>query len=128
MKKYYLLVFTTLLMWINVLAQPLVEDFFRSLNETNLEIAPKYFDKFVNITIDNNQSTYSKSQAEMVFKNFMSKKSAKSFQIKHKGNSNSDNSIFAIGELVTEKGGTYKVYFFLKQKSNQVLIQDLKLE
>jgi hypothetical protein len=129
MKRYLALLITSILLWGgSVIAQPQLEDVMQALNSGDLENMVKYFDNVVDITLNNDQSTYSKTQAEMVIRNFLAKNSAKSFQVKYKGNVSSDSSYFIIGELKNNAHGTYKVYFFFKQKGKFHFIQKIKFE
>lgn len=87
----------------------------------------KYFDRVVDVTINSDQSTYSRSQAEMVVKSFFSKNQAHSFFVRHKGVAASDNSVFVIGELKTANG-PYRVYIFFKQRDKNYWLQQIKFE
>jgi hypothetical protein len=127
MKKYLALIFAAVFVFGSVFAQPQVDDVSNSLNRGEVANVIKYFDKVVDITINNEQSTYSKSQAEMVVKSFFSKNPAKSFLVRHKGTAASDNSVFLIGELKTANG-PYRVYIFFKQKERNYLLQQIKFE
>jgi hypothetical protein len=91
----------------------------------------KYFDNVVDITLNDDQSTYSKTQAEMVIRKFLSKNSAKSFQVtftSYRGDVSNYNSFVVIGELKNNTRGNYKVYFFFKQKGKVHFIQKIKFE
>lgn len=127
MKKYLALIFAAIFVFGSVFAQPQVDDVSNSLNKGEVDNVVKYFDKIVDITINNEQSTYSRSQAEMVMKNFFSKNPAKSFSVRHKGTAASDNSVFLIGELRTSNG-EFRVYLFFKQKDRNYLLQQIKFE
>lgn len=127
MKKYLALIFTVLLMLGHVFAQPQIDDVQQGLKAGAVDNIIKYFDKVVDITIDDDQSTYSKSQAERVLKSFFSKVNIKSFLVKHKGSAASDNSLFVIGNLTTAHG-MYTVFIFFKQKDNNYLIQQIRFE
>ncbi len=58
-----------------------LEDVVNNIRSGNLPAITKYFDKTVAISINNNQSTYSGAQAEMVLKDFYSKNPVKDFVI-----------------------------------------------
>jgi hypothetical protein len=74
MKKYLALLITSIFMWVGtVIAQPQVDDVIQALNSGDLGNMVKYFDNVVDITLNNDQSTYSKTQAEMVIKSFLTK-------------------------------------------------------
>lgn len=127
MRKYLALFLAAIFVYGSVLAQPQVDDVYKMLNAGEIANVVKYFDKVVDITINDDQSTYSKSQAEMVLRSFISKNPVLGFLIKHKGNAASDNSTFLIGELRTTRG-TYKVYLGFRQKDKNFLLQQIKFE
>jgi len=87
----------------------------------------KFMDNVVDITMNNNQSTYSKTQAEMVLRDFFNKNAPKGFNIEHTGNSADQTSFYSIGYLVTN-GGKYRIYIFLKLKDSSYVLQELKFE
>lgn len=128
MKRYLALLIASVCFWGSVVAQPQIEDVTKALNGGDLQNMVKYFDNVIDITLNNDQSTYSKSQAEMVIRNFLTRNSAKSFQVKYKGNASGDNSFFIIGELRSNAHSIYKVYFFFKQKGKLFLLQKIKFE
>ena len=82
----------------------------------------KYFDSRVDISLPGKSDNYSKSQAEMILKDFFNNNEVKSFQVKHKGEQN--GSQFCIGLLQTSTGN-YRTKFFMKQKGDQQVVQEL---
>ncbi|MGB1248526.1 MAG: DUF4783 domain-containing protein [Chitinophagales bacterium] len=65
----------------------------------------------VDVIALNTDGSYSKSQAEMVLKNFFSNNTPQSYTSVHNGDSGSGS--FQIGELITSSG-TYRTYIFVK--------------
>jgi hypothetical protein len=126
MKKYLALLIASIFMWGAVIAQPQVDDVIQALNGGDLGNMVKYFDNVVDITLNNDQSTYSKTQAEMVIRKFLAKNSAKSFHVKLQGDQR--DAFYIIGELKNNAHGTYTVYFFFKQKGKLRVIQKIKFE
>jgi Asp-tRNA(Asn)/Glu-tRNA(Gln) amidotransferase C subunit len=112
----------------HVTAQPKMDDVVNMLNTNNIENIVKYFDNVVDITLDNNQSTYSKSQAEMVIRNFFNKNDVSGFKIILNGNSSDDQAFYLIGDMKTNGHGQYKVYLFFKIKGKEHLLQEMKIE
>src|ERR1700748_208964 len=105
MKKYLTIFLTAMLILNNVTAQPKMDDVVSVLNGSSIENIVKFFDNVVDITLNNNQSTYSKSQAEMVIRNFFNKNAVTSFKIKYRGNSSDDQSFYLIGDMKTNGHG-----------------------
>lgn len=85
----------------------------------------KYFDNTVEITIGENEETYSKAQAEMVLKDFFTKNRPASFKLIHNGTS--QGLQYGIGILITDKG-SYRSTIFLKPKGTGNFIQEIRFE
>ena len=77
------------------------------------------------MSIAGSHSNYSRSQAEMILKDFFSKNQPKGFSIEQSGDNNS--SKFAIGKLTTSNGN-YRSYFVLKAKDGSFVIQEIRFE
>jgi hypothetical protein len=86
----------------------------------------RYFEGNVEIGLKDAQNSYSKSQAEVVLKNFFSTHSPKSFAIAHQGTS-PEGSKYFIGNLVTS-AGTYRTYVYAKQVGGVFQIQEIRFE
>ena len=106
--------------------------FFSSIDEVitamkagNATEIARFFDNTVEINTPDKSSSYSKSQAELVLKDFFSSHAVKSFTVIHKGEN--AGSQFCIGTLVT-KGGTYRTTIFMKQKGDKQLLQGITFE
>lgn len=85
-----------------------------------------YFNSSVELNIENNEGVYSKTQAEMVLKNFFGKHPCTGFKITHRAKSYGNNS-FAIGSYST-KAGEYRVTIYVKEISGKNLIHEMKFE
>ena len=118
---YILLTFSTLA----VKAQAL-EDVANSLRSGNVTTIAKYFDNTVAITVSNNQSIYSKAQAEMVLKDFFSKNQVKEFTVRQAGSSG-ESSKYAVGTLQTSNGN-FQIYLVMKQKEDSYLPRKIRFE
>lgn len=86
----------------------------------------RYFGNMVAINIAGKSDDYSKSQAEVILRDFFARNAVKSFELIHQGES-SGGSRFGIGNLVTSTGN-YRTYFFLKQNSGTYLLQEIRFE
>jgi hypothetical protein len=84
-----------------------------------------YFDYRVDISLPEKSDTYSKSQAEMVIRDFFSINGVRNFQIKQKGE-NAD-FVFCIGILQTDNGN-YRTSLFLKRKGDKHFLQELRFQ
>jgi hypothetical protein len=70
-------------------------------------------------------NSYSKSQAELVLKDFFSANTVKNFEVIHKGENS--GSQYCIGTLVT-KSGSYRTTIFMKQKGDKQVLQGITFE
>ncbi len=122
-KTILLAVFLTLAMVVSAQDFTSIGNALQSGNSSNLA---KYFDGNVEVTILNTEAVYSKSQAEMVIKNFFSGNSPRAYKVVHNGDSGS-GAKFQIGELTTS-GGTYRTYVYAKEKMGTMLIQEIRIE
>lgn len=130
MKNFYTRVLITILLAFAAPAtsqaqEPLQEvvQYIRGGNVTGMA---KYFDKIVGVNINNNQASYSSSQAEIILKDFFSKNVVKEFNVAQGGNSGT-TSQYAIGDLYTSSG-LYQLYVVIKMSENKFLIKELRFE
>jgi hypothetical protein len=86
----------------------------------------KHFDGNVEVTILKTSSNYSKSQAEMIVKNFFNSNQPRGYKAIHNGSSGG-GAQYQIGELACT-GKTYRTYIFGKPKGNVFLIQEIRIE
>ncbi len=85
----------------------------------------KHVNNNVELVILENEDVYSKTQAEMILRDFFDKYPPKNFAILHQGGKN--GSKYAIGDLTTSKGN-FRVYFLLKKTEDSYLIHQLRIE
>ena len=92
----------------------------RSGNSTGLS---KYFDENVELTLPDKSDSYSKAQAEFVFRDFFRQHPPAEFSIIHQGSSKGGQP-FAIGQY---KSGTetYRVFMKIKVNNNQQLLHEI---
>ena len=102
-----------------------VDEVITALKAGNATDIARFFDNTVEISTPDKSSSYSKSQAELVLKDFFSSHAVKSFAVLHKGETT--GSQFCIGTLVT-KSGTYRTTILMKQKGDKQLVQGITCE
>ena len=83
----------------------------------------RYFNNTVEIGFDGAKSTYSKTQAEFVLKNFFNKNPSAGFEFDHQGSSDRGQR-YAIGTYNT-KNGAYRVFVVVKQANGGYLIDTM---
>ena len=102
-----------------------IDEVIAAMKTGNASQVAKYFDNNVEISMPDKSNSYSKSQAELVLKDFFSSNPVKSFEIIHKGEN--AGSQYCIGTLQT-KNGTYRTTIFMKKKEDKQVLQELRFE
>jgi hypothetical protein len=102
-----------------------IDDVVAAMKTGNASQLSKYFDNRIDLSLPGKSDNYSKSQAEMILKDFFANNTVKNFVVKHKGEQN--GSQFCIGLLQT-KNGNFRTKFFMKQKGDQQVVQELGFE
>jgi chromosomal replication initiation ATPase DnaA len=129
MNKIYkpvLLIFAFLAMFAYTNAQTQLEDVVNAIKANRVSDMTRYFDNIVPITINNVQNTYSRTQAELVLKDFFNKNTPQDINILNSG-SPTPSSKFAIGDLSTNTG-KYSIYILFKLKDNtNYMLQEIRL-
>jgi len=105
--------------------QSSLEDVINAMKSGNASGLTKYFDNYIDITIADKSNNYSKSQGELVLKDFFSTNEVKGFEVKHKGSN--DNGDYCIGTLRT-KNGNYRTTVYLRLKGSKQVIQDIRIQ
>ena len=101
------------------------EDISTAIRSGDAYAISRFFGTNVDLTILNQEEMYSRAQAEQLLKDFFSKNNPISFSIIHTGISK-EGSKYAIGNLTTSQGVTYRTYFYIKQSGNISYIQELR--
>lgn len=106
----------------------ILNDIAATIKSGNVKEISKFFDSNIEITLLDEEGTYSKAQAEQILIDFFGKNTPKSFELMHTGGSSKENSKFGIGILTTTKGVTYRTYFLVREINGKQLIQELRFE
>lgn len=85
----------------------------------------RYFNETVSLNVDGEKSNYSKTQAEIIMKDFFKENPPSSFDYIHQGNSK-EGLLYTIGQL-SHPNGTYRVYMLLKSFNGKYLVDTLDL-
>jgi len=102
-----------------------IEDIVTALKSGNASQVAKYFDNTVEITLPEKSNSYSKSQAEMILKDFFTNNPIKGFDVIHKGEN--AGSQYCIGTLFT-KNASFRTTVFMKQKGERQTLQEIRFE
>ncbi len=124
MKRFFALIFIgALLNSFTFLSS--IEEVITAMKAGSATNIARFFDNTVEINTPDKSNSYSKTQAELVLKDFFSTNVVKSFAVNHKGENS--GSQFCIGTLVT-KGSTYRTTVFMKLKGDKQLLQTITFE
>jgi hypothetical protein len=123
--KKTLLFLSAFLITVFTFAQGGIDDVISAMKSGNASGVTKYFDNYVDITMPDKSSNYSKSQGELILKDFFTNNGVKSFEVKHKGNN--DNGDYCIGTLQT-KNGSYRTTVYMRMKGGKQVIQDIRIQ
>jgi Domain of unknown function (DUF4783) len=93
----------------------------------NAALAAKHFDNSVDLSLPgkNGNVSYSKSQAELVLKDFFVTNGVKGFEVKHAGGTSGDQ--YTIGTLAT-RNGSFRTTIYMKQRGEAQVIQTINIE
>lgn len=99
-----------------------IEEVVQAMKNGNANQLSKYFDDRIDISIPGKNDNFSKSQGEMIIKDFFSNNEVKDFEVKHKGENN--GSQFCFGVLKT-KSGNFRTKLYMKQKGERQVLQEI---
>ena len=103
-----------------------IDEVVTAIKAGNATAVAGYFDNTVEITLPDKGNSYSKSQAEIVLKDFFANNTVKGFTIIHKGQNAGYQ--YCIGTLIT-KNGSFRTTIQMKQKKdNTQVVQELRFE
>ena len=96
------------------------------LGQGNITELSKLFAPDVEITLMNDEDTYSKLQATAVLTRFFNQHKPRQIKLLHKVNSNK-KFLFGVA-LLTSTNGIYRIAYMLSETNNRVLIIELRIE
>ena len=102
-----------------------IDEVITAMKSGNAADVARYFDNTVEINMPGKSNGYSKSQAELVLKDFFTSNGVKNFDVIHKGENS--GSQFCIGTLST-KNGNYRTTIFMKQRGDKQVLQTITFE
>jgi len=102
------------------------DDIALAVKNGNYKEVAKFFNVRVELKIGEAENIYSKSQAEIMLRDFFTKNPSINFTIKHKGASAKDLS-YIIGDYQSSTGN-FRTYFLFKQEGTTLFIQELHFD
>ncbi|MEP6711560.1 MAG: DUF4783 domain-containing protein [Ferruginibacter sp.] len=123
--KRFLLIGSTLLFLMSFTTRSGINDIINAIKSGNATEIAKYFDNTVEITLPEKSNSYSKSQGELVLRDFFNNNAVKGFTIIHQGEN--AGSHYCIGTLIT-KSGSFRTTIYMKQKGDKQTLQEIRFE
>lgn len=99
-----------------------IEEVVSAMRSGDANQLSRYFDDRVDISLPGKNDNYSKSQGELILKDFFLNNDVRDFQVKHKGENN--GSQFCFGVLQT-RNGNYRTKLYMKQKGDKQVLQEI---
>jgi hypothetical protein len=106
--------------------QDIVETFRVSLQNRDASGMSPYFDHTVDMTYNNTQSTYSKTQAQMILHDFYTRHHPKSFKVDYIGASPTGDARYVVGTAQTTTG-IFKIYLYISLQGKRQVIREMKI-
>lgn len=102
-----------------------MDDVIGAIKRSDATSLSVFFDNTVDITLPGKSNSYSKSQAQMVLRDFFSANAVRGFEIVYRNESS--KAQHCVGNLRT--GNTvYRATIFLKVKGSKATLQELRIE
>lgn len=124
MKKYLLYIIASFSMMSFTIAFG-IGDIISALKIGSAAGIAKNFDNTVEITLPGKTGSFSKSQADLILRDFFENNTVKGFAILHQGNNG--GSEYCIGTLAT-KTGNFRTTVYMKQKADRQALQEIRFE
>ena len=102
-----------------------IDDVVAAMKTGNASQLAKFFDNNIEIAMPDKSNTYSKSQGELVLKDFFNNNGVITFEVIHSGDN--AGAQYVIGNLQTKKG-TYRTTIYIKQKADKQVLQEIRFE
>lgn len=102
-----------------------IDEVVAAMKAGNAAQVARYFDQAVEINLPDKGGSFSKSQAEIVLKDFFANNPVKGFEVIHKGQN--AGSQYCIGTLLT-RNGSFRTTIYMKQKGDLQVLQELRFE
>jgi hypothetical protein len=118
--------FLLLVMTASAVSQTADENIATAIHTGNFKDLSRFLDVRVDMAVLSKENNYSKSQAEVIIKNFFEKNKVSGYQVIHRGKS-PDGAQYVIGSLMTSTG-TYRTYVLTKGEGDKAKIQQLRFE
>lgn len=125
MKRAFIII--TLFVALTAFVNPIInEKIATAIKNGNSAAIASFFNKTVDLTLPKNEGVFSKSQAEIILKNFFTTNKPTDFKVVHDGESK-NNTLYSIGNLITANG-VFRTYILYQENTNNIVILELRIE
>lgn len=104
----------------------LIQNIHSSINALDTKEISTFFDNTVEFTYINTHSTLTRGHALLILNDFYEKHKPKSFKVDYTGSTPLGDGRYILGSALTESG-TFKLYFYVKERSGKFFIEELKI-
>jgi len=98
-----------------------------ALKNNNIDKFVSTFSNPIEISLPDEENSYSKVQATMVIRKFLTTNKVESFKLKQSGKS-TGGSEFIIGNLKSTNGKEYQIYFLFTMTDNKAFLHLIEFE
>jgi hypothetical protein len=98
-----------------------------ALGAGDADALSKFFADNIEVSIQDNEQVLTKDKATETVRGFFNANKPKSFSQVHKGMSRANSDQYCIGNLAAANGA-FRVYIYLKNTSNSVMIQEIRFD
>jgi hypothetical protein len=120
-----LLIIVLFILSLRGFTQDLPGEILDAVSSGNAATLSKYFNSSLELTILDKEGVYSRTQAEMIVKDFFAQNIPKEFKILHQGGK--ETSKYAIGSLLSGSNN-FRVTIFYKTEASGIFIHQFRIE
>lgn len=99
----------------------------KAIGNGNSRALARYFGQNVELYLPGAEGTFSRSQSEVIFRDFFSRTPPAKLTISRQETSR-DGSIYVIGILTARDGSTFRVYYLIKRVSQTHVLHQFQAE
>lgn len=127
MKKTLLIFICILVTSGSMIGQSFIEDISKAFEQGNASAISKHFQNNLHISFDNSQSVYSKSQAEVILKDFFEAEQVKEYKVNLRSFTKNNEKLYLISTLQTHKS-EFLVYLAFIYKNNKYSLTEIQFK
>lgn len=99
----------------------------KAIEAGNARNIARHFGPNLELFVPGSEGTFSRSQSELILRNFFAKNIPEKLTINRQGSSR-DGSIYVIATLKIKDGSYYRVYYLIKKVSDTYFLSQLQID